>query len=266
MKDKCIGQILLETTDGLVGTVTDLVLTHIFFSLYLFGATRTYEIYRAQEAAQHLVEYDINYQTIKRALYRLTRNGFVKRSGKHANGTLDLTSRGKKYLDIFLPTYHTNRPWNGYLHLISYDIPKNANHSRDLLREYLKRISCALLQESLWLTPYTPSKSLSEFIKTYAIKGRILISKLGRNGSIGDEKLSDLITRVYHLDYLQNQYQKFINKYSRTSSESQSIKGAMEYLAILKKDPQLPFPLEPKGFSAQKAYVLYKKLHHSDGK
>lgn len=88
------------------------------------------------------------------------------------------------------------------LYLVSYDIPTKVNASRDLLRLYLRSIGCGLLQESLWLAPYNPGQLLEEYSREHRIAGTILVSRLGHDGSVGQEKLDALLARVYRLDDL----------------------------------------------------------------
>lgn len=92
------------------------------------------------------------------------------------------------------------------------------------------------------------------------IGGSILVSKLGTDGAIGEEKLPDLIRRVYGLDVLNERYDDFLNSW-QVKQKSGSLFGvATDYLSVLKEDPQLPFPLLPRDFLGEKAYLLYQSL------
>jgi DNA-binding transcriptional regulator PaaX len=253
--------ILLEVTDNVLEKVTDVILTEIFFSINIFGTHNSYEINRAADDAYKLVSYKINYQTIKRTISYMIQSGMIKRTGGYRGGNLSITDKGSKRVIDLIPTYHKERPWNGYLYLVSYDIPNSHNRSRDILRQYLKKLSCGLLQESLWMTPYNPTQNVTEYISERNIPGTILVSKLGKDGSIGDETREELITRIYHLKELDIRYGKYIKIYAHPSPNP--FQQYLSYSSILKDDPQLPFSLEPTWFKAKSAYQITKSILHN---
>lgn len=247
---------LLAITDGVLGTVADLTLL-LLFSLVSSakpGRATMYDALFNDEAVRWHDE--INYQTIKSAVYKLTTKGFLKRLQKQNTLDLAITSQGKQRLAQLIPTYSVNRPWDGHLYLISYDIPASRNSARNLLREHIRKTGGALLQDSLWINPYNPSELLSDFAKRHHIPGTVLISKIGKDGAIGEEQMEDLLRRVYRLDALSDRYETFIEKFSSTKTYS-PLEVFVAYTAILKDDPQLPFPLLPRDFPGEKAYKLF---------
>ena len=254
-------KLLLTATDGLVGTVADTLL--FFFYLYgaSFGKHGSVGVYRAFEEAQAQLT-DLNYQTIKQTVHKLTSLGMVKRSKDRSAATIAITQQGRKRFEALFPTYQENRLWDGHVYLISYDIPTNQNWARDLLRRYIRKTGGALLQESLWINLYNPTRLLEEFTSQYRINGTILVSKLGTDGAVGVERLEDLIVRVYHLKDLANRYKAFLAKYQHRHAAS-PIRLAIDYYATLKDDPQLPFALLPKDFPAAAAYRLFQAKRRS---
>jgi len=115
-----------------------------------------------------------------------------------------------------------------------------------------------VLQDSLWINPFNPTKLIDTFLSERNIPGTVLISKIGKDGAIGNETLPDLLERVYHLDHLRERYDDFIETYSKHTASP--FAGIQEYLSILADDPQLPFPLLPKDFPNRKAHELYTSL------
>lgn len=243
---------ILKLTDGLVGTVTDFMLLNLYLLIQIGGVKTMGDANRMVNEVHSMLD-SVNYQTIKKAFYNLRSRGLIAHMYPNNQMAIAITTLGRERLKETIPTYKADRPWDKHIYLISYDIPTKTNNSRNLLREYIRRTGGALLQESLWINPYNPSLLLKDFVEDHAIPGTILISKLGHDGTIGEETLSDLIARVYNLDELDRRYDGFIQKGKRP----------MEYLAILKDDPQLPFPLLPKDFSAEKAWKRYKTLLRS---
>jgi len=232
-------------------------LVEILFTLGSFGPPTKYHINKAMENANLFVEEEFNYQKIKRAIYNLVQSGLIERTSKRTSLEIVITQMGLDRISELIPHYRIHRPWDKYIYLISYDIPTQNNHSRNKLRLYLKKIGCGMLQESLWLTPYNPTTILSDFVSKFDIPGTILVSKLGHDGSIGEEGLPDLISKVYDYNSLNDKYDDFILKY-KTDNQTSNFQIYMEYLKILKTDPQLPYELEPDGFTSKKAYELVK--------
>lgn len=243
---------ILRLTDGLVGTVTDFILLNLYLLIQIGGVKTMGDANRVVNDVHSMLD-TVNYKTIKKALYNLRSRGLIAHMDSTNPTTIAITKLGKQRIEESIPTYKTDRPWDKHIYLISYDIPTKANKSRNLLREYIRRTGGALLQESLWINPYNPSLLLKEFVEDHGIPGTVLISKLGHDGAIGEETIPDLIKRVYALDELSCRYDEFLkNK-----------KHPMEYLAILKDDPQLPFPLLPEDFPAEKAWRRYQSLLRS---
>lgn len=204
----------------------------------------------------------VNYDTIKRAIAYLVKQGLITRPAKRDALTLSITNLGRERIAQLVPTYRTERPWDGHIYLISYDIPKRHNNSRDLLRDYVRRTGGALLQESLWINPYNPTVILEEFVREYGIVGTVLVSKLGTDGTIGEETLPVLLSRVYQLDELAGRYEAFLDAY-RQPAKSPKTKITVDYLAILKDDPQLPFALLPKDFPSENAWRRHQTFMKS---
>lgn len=253
MKRKDITTIIGKVSDGLLGTVTDMLLLTMYISVTSTTVKTMYQGFRASEEAHRMLD-EINYQTLKSVMYKMIAKGLLKRVTKAGREELSITKFGRERLESIIPTYHTNRPWDEHLYLISYDVPTQSNKSRNLLREYIRRTGGALLQESLWINPYNPTQILEDFVTEHNIPGSILVSKLGKDGSIGDEKLSDLISRVYRLDDLAERYEAFLHAYTKRGPV---VDAAVAYLSILKDDPQLPFPLEPDDFPSARAYARF---------
>ena len=260
MTKKQLQDLISSSTEWVLSTITDIALTQLFFFFLLPGRRSPYDIHKAGDEAYQLVSNHINYQSIKRAIYQLTKRGLVTRSKGRSTLEIQITKEGKQKIAALIPEYRSERAWDGHIYLISYDIPKQANYARDLIREYIRRTGGAMLQESLWMNPYNPQNDLEEYADQHQITGTILISKLGTDGAIGRESLNELIERVYNLKGLSQRYEAFIAGYTLKGASFSVWKCTMEYMTILKDDPQLPFALEPKDFPAHRANMLYRRL------
>lgn len=245
----------LTTTEGIFSTTIDIALWSIVFLGDLtVPQKRSGNVWRAQIAADQFL-HQYNYDTIKQAIINAKRRGLVKRSRHHA--WPEITKQGKKRLMALIPQYDQVRKWDNRLHFVTYDIPEKKRSDRDLLREYLRRIGCGMLQESVWLTPYNPIDILRTFIEEKALAGTIVVSDIGKDGSVGEEDVTSMVVRVFKLEKLNNRYEEWLSEIDKNGLDHWMLMG---YLSILRDDPQLPFSLLPSWWKGDRAYQKVRPL------
>ncbi len=255
MKSEKLRAEILHLSEGILSTVVDIVLWEM---VYLGEAATTFSrnTWEPKVKADRFLE-SVNYETIKRAFERAREKGWVKRT-KRKRVWPEITNAGMKRLASLIPQYDKNRVWDKRIYLVTYDIPEKRKKDRELLREYLKRIGCGTVQESVWLTPYNPRGILQEFTEERKLNGTIIISDIGQDGSIGEDDLKDLVARVYNLNEINKSYKEFLEKYEILKIKS--TEAYFTFLKILRNDPQLPFELLPPYWLGEKAYKLYLKV------
>jgi len=260
MRKAKLRRLALQASEGLLSTVTDLVL----FQLYLIGSSvgkgnTSRDYYRIfQEAAETLE--DVNFETFQQIFQRLRRKGLVEAVKDSAYFEPKITKQGRQRLFEIIPQYKKKRPWDKRIYLITYDVAEEQRQERDLLREMLKKIGCAYLQNSVWLTPYNPKGILETFVEEHGLHGSLIVSDTGTDGAVGERGLKELIREVYHLDELNFRYQDFLQEFSRAKKKVSPDKVASRYLSILKDDPQLPFELLPTDWCGDEAYEFYEGI------
>lgn len=251
-----------EKTKGLISTTTEFVLFAIFYGFEIaLGGKRSLTFSGTQSAADRAnkVLGDLNQRKIKRTIFYLQEKGFIKFKGKHQR-LLEITKAGIQRLRNRIPTYQKNRPWDGYLYLISYDVAIEKNYHRNILRYFLKKLGCGMLQQSLWITPYNPTPIIKKFTKERGLHGMILVSRLGRDGNVGGLSTQELVNKVYRIEELEARYQKYIKKYKDRPLSVPKWQAAFDFLLILRDDPQLPWELLPKKWVGDKAYRVFHQL------
>lgn len=255
MKSSKLNQAILKLSEGILSTAVDIFLWEI---AYLVEASTTFSrnTWEPKVKADRFLE-NINYETIKRAIEKARQKGWIKRTNKR-RAWPQITAAGQKRLVSLIPIYDDKRAWDNRLYLVTYDIPEEKKKDRELLREYLKTLGAAIVQESVWLTPYNPREILPEFIDERKLAGTIIISDIGRDGSIGEEDIKDLVVRIYKLDEINKEYGEFLEK--SENSKVAPTKVYFSYLRILKKDPQLPFELLPSYWLGEKAHKVFLKI------
>ena len=126
-----------------------------------------------------------------------------------------------------------------------------------MLRIFLIKLGCKSFQESVFITPYNPRELLNKFIKLNNIPGMIIASDMGENGGIGEITLIDMLAKIYNLKNINEKYNLFLDKVRKSKPNSLIL---LEYLSILKDDPQLPFNLLPNWWLGNKAHQKYEKI------
>lgn len=243
---------ITEITCGLIAKTGDMVLFGILLianPTFTYGAPAVRK--QVSEVTKELENIGIDKEMVKRSLWKLSHRKYIKRG---IDDKIGLTNLGFNRINKLIPSYHKKRPWNKIMYLITYDIPEKNKKDRDQLRQFLKTNNFGLLQDSVWLTLFNPKQLLHRFVLDFGIKGNIIISSLGRDGSIGEEDLDDLLQRVYSLKQINVRYQQLIE----TIHIGGQIKSELvfQYLSILKDDPQLPFELLPFNWVGDKCFRL----------
>lgn len=248
-------RVLLDATEGIFSKTVDFSLWFIAFTLHVSAPQGVSgQVFRAQWAADRFLE-RVNYDVIKDALKHAQRRGWLTKTRKR-HALPEITEEGKKRLKDILPHYDEKRIWDGAMHLVTYDIPEPRSVDRQFFREYLRRMGCGRLQDSVWMTPYNPIDTIRAFVSERGLAGTVIVSNVGKDGAIGEEDIHSLVVQVYGLEELNDRYEQWLNQYQFASSVDHW--ALIQYLSILRDDPQLPFSLLPHWWLGDKAYDRVK--------
>jgi CRISPR-associated endonuclease Cas2 len=256
-RDKNLSISIKKTSSGVLATVVDLVLVSIYFG-FEFALSGYGKGYKAEKRASRDLE-QFDHKTLKRAVYYLRDKGLVQ-VVREADVLPKITKQGKNRLKSVIPFYQENRAWDGRIYLVTYDLPVKNNHDRNILREYIKTIGCGMLQQSVWITPYNPKLLIEEFVKSKNLdESLILVSSMGKDGTVGGMKLNELVEVVYSLSDLNERYVDFMKDVEKGDLSREEI--VFTYLDILKDDPQIPFELLPDDWKGDLAYKKAMYVH-----
>lgn len=249
-----VSRAALQLAEGLFSHSVDFGLwLTIYVASLSVPQSRNGQLWRAQRDADEFL-HQINYEVIKNSLQTARKRGWVKIVTRGA--LPEITAAGKRRLESMLPHYDEKRVWDGKMHLATYDIPEKQKSDRWLLRKFLKSIGCVMLQESVWVTPYNPIDTLRDFTERHQLKGNIIVSDIGKDGSIGEEDVREMIVRVYKLEALNDRYAAWLELVEKIGDVDHF--AIIRYLAILKDDSQLPFTLLPPWWKGAEAYQRVK--------
>lgn len=242
-------------SEGLFSHAVDMALwSTVYFLDISMPSSKNGKVWRAEMAADSFLG-QVNYTVIKTAIFTAKRRGWIIKSKRHA--WPQITEEGRRRLSSVVPTYDQKRLWDKCMHVVTYDIPEKRSEDRYFLRQQLRSIGCGRLQDSVWITPYNPIDTLRSFIEEKRLSGTIIVSDVGQGGSIGEESVHELVTRVYNLEELNKRYEDWLVDIDETGVTHWSV---VKFLAILQDDPQLPFSLLPFWWKGDKAYREVKPI------
>lgn len=250
---------VVDLSCGILATSIDIVLFCFFQILNTnkYGAGSV-GMRKSQEVSlEEVMALGIDKETVKKAIGNAIHKKLIKKTGD--DSLVELTEEGRDRISRLLPIYREKRTWNGHFYLVIYDIEERKKQERNILRNHLKKLGCGLLQNSVWLTPYNPKNILHDFIEEKNLSGAIIVSDIGKDGSIGEESIDELIKRVYRLDELNLRYKELIDFFE--NKKVNKIQAEFQYLSILQDDPQLPFEILPRDWMGDKVYQFLNSRH-----
>lgn len=239
---------------GVLDTAIDFSVFLVAFGLSAYAFSRRYDGLAKSFQTAVWAKRVFRQKVLRRSFRHARENGFL--AGKGDNWVI--TQKGERRLAEILPAYREEGLWDGKIYLITYDIPESCHRQRDLLREYLKRKGAGMLQASVWLTPHNPKEMLRNFLRDYKLGGWVVVSDIGRDGSIGQMPIKDLVAKVYKLEMINERYREFLAQIKKGKLDLLS--ASFSYLAILRDDPQLPFALLPKDWRGEEAHKVFKRV------
>lgn len=258
-----ISEKIAEFSKGLISSAADLVLFKIYLGAdwKLMGESDGGGEWKGLAGAFANMP-ELTPGKIERALRFLLKQGYIELAPSEAHLVPQITEEGGKRLDSIFPVYNKERPWDDKFYLINYDIPVGKNSQRDALRNFLKSIGCVMLQSSVWLTPYNPTKSLSKFVEQKGLSESVVVSVLLDEWGVGGRDISVVLNEVYGLGEVNRRYREFVEGLEGKESLEGEEKMAMafEYFSILRNDPQIPFELLPEDWAGAQAQEVFEQL------
>lgn len=123
-------------------------------------------------------------------LYRLKKDGLIKKSSTHKGIEWKLTAEGKKYITHQAPnieSYDTILPAeDGKIRIVSFDVPEDERWKRDRLRYMLITSDYKLLHNSVWLGRRPLAEVVFSEIKFLKINPYIHLFEISKKGTVRD--------------------------------------------------------------------------------
>lgn len=253
-KSRSIRKEVIKLSFGLLHNLGDLILLWLHFAEEFDPLTPHSFTTPPMKKLDLLLE---GYDTDKlySNLYQLRTKGWLDPDWK-------LTKEGWERLKKALPQYKKPSEWDGKWYIISFDIPEACRTKRNAFREKLKKLGFGKLQASVYISPLNYLANVESLVKFHKMEHWVIPSvtdKLGRDTS------EELAERVWPLERINGKYENFISDCKNflkgeKGHRPNKFKIQMDYLRILKEDPQLPEDLLPGDWKGKKAHKLYQKI------
>ncbi|WP_163527317.1 phenylacetic acid degradation operon negative regulatory protein PaaX [Halobacillus ihumii] len=223
-----------------------------------------------------LKEFGHNEQSVRAAISRMSKQGWVQSEKQGNKSYYYLTDRGKKRMDEAANRiYQINPPsWDGEWRLLLYTIPEDKRHLRDELRRELVWSGFGLLSNSCWITPNPLEEQVNNLIAKYEIDSYVNFFRAKYEG-MNENK--DLVDQCWDLEEVNERYSEFIQTYSQKyiidknkiekgdlSDGSCFVERTMlvhQYRKFLFIDPSLPQELLPEDWLGDSAASLFRDYY-----
>lgn len=215
-------------------------------------------------------------------VWRSLKTGYIEKIEKQGEIYIRLTSEGnKKIVRDFPFLAFQNRKWDKKWRVVIFDIEEISKQTRDRFRGKLKELGFGMLQESVWISPYDIAQDFIEFIDAQNLNESAYLLEVSQI-AVGDIKA--LANRVWHLDKINDEYAKFVEKIEgikendlikisgrlnklnkdeggkAQKSKDLIIEIKKVYLEIVCSDPFLPKELLPSDWLGYEAKKLVENL------
>lgn len=223
-----------------------------------------------------LEEFGHNEQSVRAAISRMNRQGWVQSRREGNKSFYSLTPRGKRRIDeAAVRIFKLKTPkWDGKWRILIYTIPEEKRKIRDELRRELVWSGFGTISNSCWISPNDLEKQMYDLIDKYDVREYVdfFVSE-----HVGPHDDHTLIEKCWNLDEINERYEAFIRDYSQRYiiSRNKIEKGEMtagecfveraklvhEYRKFLFVDPGIPAELLPQKWLGDSAASLFSDYY-----
>ncbi|MBM7095945.1 phenylacetic acid degradation operon negative regulatory protein PaaX [Bacillus sp. H-16] len=219
-----------------------------------------------------LKEFGHNEQSIRAAISRMSKQGWVQSRKEGNKSYYFLTERGVNRIEEAADRIFKlkNESWDGKWRMLMYTIPETKRNIRDELRKELVWSGFGTLSNSCWISPNPLDKQVDDLIKKYDISSYVHFFVSDYKGPRDHHQV---IEECWNLSDINDRYQAFISTYSEKYiiDKNKIAKGEItdgecfvertklvhEYRKFLFVDPGLPEELLPKKWLGEYAASLF---------
>ncbi|MCS0674215.1 phenylacetic acid degradation operon negative regulatory protein PaaX [Cytobacillus firmus] len=223
-----------------------------------------------------LSEFGHNDQSVRAAISRMNKQGWVSAEKIGNKSYYSLTQRGQKRIEEAAKRIFKLKPeeWDGRWRILMYTIPEEIRNVRDELRKELVWSGFGSMSSSCWISANNLEKQVFDLIEKYEIADYVdfFIATYA-----GPHKNIEVVEKSWNLTEINERYQEFISEYSQKYiiDKNKIQKGNMtdaecfvertklvhEYRKFLFVDPGLPEELLPDKWLGSHAAALFSEYY-----
>ncbi|MDZ5472788.1 phenylacetic acid degradation operon negative regulatory protein PaaX [Bacillus sp. 31A1R] len=223
-----------------------------------------------------LNEFGHNDQSVRAAISRMNKQGWVQSEKIGNKSYYSLTERGQKRIDEAAKRIFKLKPeeWDGKWRILMYTIPEEIRTVRDELRKELVWSGFGTMSNSCWVSANNLDKQVYDLIEKYEIQDYVDFFIATYDGP---HKNTRIVEKSWDLQEINEKYQEFIGEYSQKYiiDKNKIQKGQMtpaecfvertklvhEYRKFLFVDPGLPEELLPEKWLGGHAASLFSEYY-----
>ncbi|GEL77027.1 phenylacetic acid degradation operon negative regulatory protein PaaX [Tenuibacillus multivorans] len=223
-----------------------------------------------------LKEFGHNEQSVRAAISRMSKQGWVQSEKRGNKSYYFLTEQGKARMDeAGRRIYQEESPsWDERWRILVYNIPEEKRNLRDQLRKELVWSGFGLLSNSCWITPNPLEEQVHRLIDKYDIASYVTLFDASYEGM---NTSKSLVEKCWDLEDVNERYSQFIQEYSQKYYIDKNLieKGEIsdgtcfvkcaslvhQYRKFLFIDPNLPGELLPEKWLGDSAATLFSDYH-----
>ena len=115
-------------------------------------------------------------ERFKKLVYHLKRNNYIKSKNLQGKKAIIITKRGiSKVIKASFKTIDKKKRKDGKWIMIIFDLPKNYEKSRILLRSILENLGYKMFQHSVWITPFDVVENTEDLLQHYSLDSYVKI-------------------------------------------------------------------------------------------
>lgn len=223
-----------------------------------------------------LKEFGHNEQSVRAAISRMNKQGWVSALKRGNKSYYFLTERGIDRMDEAAKRIFKLKPdkWDGEWRMLIYAIPEEKRNVRDELRQELTWSGFGTISNSCYLSPNDLMKEVYTLIDKYEIREYVHLFHTTYEGPQENQRL---VNECWDLTSINERYQQFITQYSEkyemvkhnialgkvTDAECfvERTQLVHEYRKFLFIDPGLPEELLPEKWLGSQAASLFSDFY-----
>jgi len=223
-----------------------------------------------------LEEFGHNDQSVRAAISRMSKQGWVTSTKKGNKSYYSLTKMGVARIEEAAKRIFKLKPekWDGYWRTLTYTIPEDKRSIRDEFRQELVWSGFGMLLNGCWISPNNLENEVKILIEKYQIEPYVHFFVAEYKGPATNESL---VRTCWDIDNINAKYEEFINEYSKkyvidkNKIESGEMTDAAcfvertklvhEYRKFLFIDPGLPEELLPSKWLGGHAASLFSDYY-----